>query len=292
VTEPVEKEPEEPEEPETPEETEPAPVVVDTTEPDEPADDDLFAARITAGPGGYRYIYTVHSTPKQLIAEGDPIPFGRSLELTGTSADGAATPLLAPTVDISLEGWLPQFSLLGAEVRYRATWFGVDTESFAQGAEGVDLSWVDTFLTATAKARYRLESGGTTYSAALSGGLVYTAMPIVAEWSPAWTEDRGLWFYPWSFISLYGDATLGVALESGLDARVTMGIGTEAYSGLFATDATLNLSYPLTEMFRAHALYNRLERAVIIPEAADSEEAMITAEDIRSGFSLGIGAAF
>ena len=291
VTEPVVEEPKETEEVSTPE-PDPQPVVDDKSEPADSADDDLFAARITAGPGGYRYIYSVHSTPKQLIAEGDPVPFGRSLELTGTSSDGTATPLLAPTVDISLEGWLPQFSLVGAEIRYRATWFGVDTESFAQGSEGVDLSWLDTFITATAKARYNLEKGGNTYSAAVSGGLVYTSMPIVAEWSPPWTEQRGLWFYPWSFISLYGDASLGVAHESGVDARVSLGIGTEAYSGLFATDATFNVSYPLTDMLRVHALYNRLERAVIIPEAADSKEAMITAEDIRSGFSLGIGASF
>ncbi len=305
VAEPVQEEPATPEQPEPAQAEEVAeePAVAEAAPMPEPAptpsegtatatEDDMLSVRATTGPGGYRYIYTVHSTPKQLVAEGDPIPFGRSLELTGTSSDGEPTPMLAPTLDIAVEGWLPQLPLVGAEIRYRSTWFGVDTEAFAQGSDGIDLSWFDTFITATAKGRYSIESGGMTYTAALSGGFVYTAMPIVAEWSPAWTEDRGLWFYPWSFISLYGDATVGVEMENGLDARIILGMGTEAYSGVFATDTTLNVSYPINDMFSAHAMYNRLQRAIIIPESAESSTAMITAEDIRAGFSLGVGASF
>jgi hypothetical protein len=278
---------------------EPAPVPEPPKEPKAPSAHRWLRGWAALGTAGYRYNYDVNATPRSIVADGNPVPYGESLQLSGDTAaqdgTGDAVPLSVPTVDVHVMGWLPQFEYVGADVRYRTTWFGVETDSFTQPHEGVDMSWVDHFVTATIQARYFHDVDDNRYWIGAQGGIVSTALPLVAMWTPE-GQARGLWFFPWGFTSMYGGVRGGAELGFGLDVLVSGSWGTEAYSGVFASDYDLALAYEVVDHVTVNFGYNRLSRHIVVPECsencADGYGSMVEASDLRSGVYLGVGTAF
>jgi len=266
-------------------------------EPTEPGEHRWIRLRAAMGTAGFRYNYQVNSTPRSLLADGNPVPYSESLELSGDTeaqdGGGDAVPLSVPTVDVHLVGWLPMFEYVGVDARYRSTWFGVETDSFTQPHEGVDMSWADHFVTATVQARYFHDVDGDRYWIGAQGGMVSTAVPLVALWTPE-GQSRGLWFFPWGFTSLYGGVRGGASLGFGLDVLVGGSWGTEAYSGVFASDVDVELAYEVIDHVTVNLGYNRLSRHIVVPECSDCEDtgSMVEVDDLRSGVYLGVGAAF
>jgi len=265
--------------------------------PKEPSDHRWLRARAAIGTAGYRYNYDVNSTPRSIVSDGNPVPYGESLQLSGDTAaqddSGDTVPLSVPTIDIHAMAWLPMFEYIGADVRYRTTWFGVETDSFTQPHEGVDMSWVDHFVTATLQARYFHDVDDNRFWIGAQGGIVSTAVPLVAMWTPA-GQSRGLWFFPWGFTSMYGGIRGGAELGFGLDVLLSGSWGTEAYSGIFASDYDVALAYEVVDHVTVNLGYNRLARDVIVPECSECEDTgnMVEAADLRSGVYIGVGTAF
>ncbi len=254
--------------------------------------------RAAIGPSAYRYAYDVFGTPRYLRAKGDPIPFEESLVLSGdddaVTVGGDPVPLWIPAVDVRLDGWVPGFEYVGFDLRYRTSWFGVETDSFTLAHEGVDMSWVDSFATATARARYYHDAGPHRFWLGVRGGAVYTAVPLVTEWQPAGEPTRGLWFFPWSFISFYGGGQAGAELGMGLDVLVGWSLGTEAYSGIFCNDLDVEASWEFIDHLSVHLGYDRLARHVVVPDSTSSDDtgSMVEVTDTHSGVFLGVGTAF
>ncbi len=275
----------------------PAPVPEPPKEPKSPSGKRWLRARAAIGTAGYRYNYDVNSTPRSIVSDGNPVPYSESLQLSGDTAaqdgTGDTVPLSVPTIDVHAMAWLPMFEYIGADVRYRTTWFGVETDSFTQPHEGVDMSWVDHFVTATLQARYFHDVEDNRYWIGVHGGIVSTAVPLVAMWTPE-GQSRGLWFFPWGFTSMYGGVRGGAELGFGLDLLVSGSWGTEAYSGVFASDYDLALAYEVVDHVTVNVGYNRLARNIIVPECSECEDTgnMVSASDLRSGVYLGVGAAF
>jgi hypothetical protein len=279
---------------------EPQPVVAQpapTEEPKATGDHRWLRFRAAMGPAGYSYNYDVNTTPRSIMSDGNPVPYGESLQLSGDSAaaegTGDAVPLSVPTVDVHLMGWLPMFQYVGLDARYRTTWFGVETDSFTQPHEGTDMSWVDHFVTAGLQARYFYDVGENRYWIGAQGGIVSTSLPLVAMWTPE-GGSRGLWFFPWGFTSLYGGVRGGADLGFGLDVLLSGAWGTEAYSGLFSSDLDLELGYEVIDHLTVNVGYNRLRRHIVVPECSICEDtgSMVEVTDLRSGVYLGVGTAF
>jgi hypothetical protein len=270
------------------------------TEPEQPkADHRWVRLRAAIGTAGYRYNYDVNATPYQFDAEGDPLPYAHSLQLSGDTAaeegTGDVVPLSVPSVDVRLLAWLPMFEYVGLDARYRTIWFGVETDSFTRAQEGPDMTWTDSFFTATLQGRYFYDAGENRYWIGVQGGIASTAVPVVAMWTPE-GQDRGLWFYPWGLTSLYGGIRGGADLGFGLDVLLSGAWGTESYSGIFTSDVDLELAYEVIDHLTVNVGYNRLSRDVIIPErtvdCGDDCGNMVEVTDLRSGVYLGVGTAF
>ncbi len=276
---------------------EPEPVPEPPKEPKEPSDHRWIRARAAIGTAGYTYNYDVGTTPRSIVADGNPVPYGESLQLSGDTAaqegTGDAVPLSVPSIDVHLIGWLPMFEYVGVDARYRSTWFGVETDSFTQEHEGVDMTWIDHFFTATVQARYFHDVNDNRFWLGAHGGLVSTALPIVAMWTPE-GQDRGLWFFPWGFSSLYGGIRGGAELGFGLDVLLSGSWGTEAYSGVFASDYDVALAYEVIDHVTVNVGYNRLGRHIVVPECSECDDtgSMVEVSDLRSGVYLGVGTAF
>jgi adhesin/invasin len=260
--------------------------------------------RATAGVAGYHYDYALEASPLPLDFDNngmvddphDPIPYNRSLELSGSSAstDGTTNPsaLLVPAIDARVDGWLPMFPYIGFEARYRFMSFGVQTDSFTQQHEGVDMTWIDHYANGTVRARYFFDSGDNRFWLGLQGGLVYTAIPIVTNWWPP-DDTQGLWFFPWGFVSLTGGAQAGAEIGQKLDVLLGASLGTEAYSGIFANDFDAEVSYEIVNHLALSLAFNYLSRDVVIPHGSSADAVpMIEVTDSRAGVTLGVGAAF
>ena len=276
---------------------EPAPEPEKEREPRDPGDHNWLLVRAAMGTAGYRYNYDVNATPRNINADGNPTPFGQSLELSGDEAavqgTGDAVPLSIPVIDFRVMGWLPMFQYVGLEARYRGMWFGVQTDSFTEDHPGVDMSWYDNFLTVTGQARYYHDVGENRFWLGAHGGIVYTAVPVVAFWTPE-GQSRGLWFFDWGFTSFYGGVRGGADLGFGLSAVLGGAWGTEGYSGVFCSDIDVELSYEVINHLTVNLGYNRLSRDVIIPETSEGDDTgnMVELIDLRSGVYFGLGAAF
>ncbi|MFH1467045.1 MAG: hypothetical protein ABIO70_21865 [Pseudomonadota bacterium] len=269
-------------------------------EPPKPAGDHRWVrVRAALGTAGYHYNYDVNATPYEFDADGQPLPYAHSLQLSGDTAaqegTGDVVPLSVPTVDVRLLAWLPMFEYVGVDARYRTTWFGVETDSFTRTHEGVDMTWTDSFFTATLQGRYFYDAGENRFWIGVQGGVASTAVPVVAMWTPP-DQDRGLWFYPWGLTSLYGGIRGGADLGFGLDVLLSGAWGTETYSGVFTSDVDLELAYEVIDHVTVNLGYNRLSRDVIIPErtveCGDDCGNMVEITDLRSGVYLGVGTAF
>ncbi len=294
--EPTEQEPTSPaQEPEPTPQTQPQPISSATEQ--EPRHSWL-RARAAVASMAYRYLYTVHDDILDLVADGDPRPYDQTLELSGNenAIDGTEdpTPLAVPGLDILAGAWLPQFPYVGMEARFRTIWYGVDTDSWTEAHEGVDLSWVDHFLTLQLKARYFYDAGDHRFSLGISGGTVSTSVPLVAEWQPSESDPRGIWFFPWGFTSFYGGIQASAELGMGLDIYASGALGSELYSGVFARDFDLELAYTLIDHLSVNLGFNWLKRDVLVPTDTSADEylPMVTAEDKRSGLFLGAGTLF
>ena len=70
--------------------------------------------------------------------------------------------------------------------------------------------------------------------------------------------------------------------------------GTEAYSGVFASDYDVALAYEVVDHVTVNLGYNRLARDIIVPTCSDCEDTgnMVEATDLRSGVYIGVGTAF
>lgn len=282
-----------------------APVVTEPPKPRAPAGDHRWIrARVGMGTGSYHYEYQVKASPLPLDYDNngmqndpnDPIPYDKSLELSGDSASvtGGAAPagLPVPIADLRVSGWLPTFQYIGFDVRYRYLMYGVQTDSFTQPNEGVDMTWIDHFFTGTLRARYYQDVGPNRYWGGLTGGIVYTGIPLVTNWQPP-GQTKGLWFFSWSFISLYAGVQGGAEIGEKIDIQLDAALGTESYSGVFATDLGLEASYEIIPHLSLNAGVNYLSRDVVIPHGgAENAPDMLQATDSRLGFILGVGTAF
>jgi hypothetical protein len=291
----------------TPVASTPAPVVTPPPppKPKAPAGDHRWIrVRANVGTGGYHYEYMVKASPLPLDYDNDgekddpndPLPYDKGLELSGDSASvtGQADPsaLAVPMIDIRASGWVPMFQYVGFDVRYRNTMFGVQTDSFTQPNEGVDLTWIDHFVTGTLRGRYYHDVGPNRFWGGLAGGIVYTGIPLVTNWEPP-GQNKGLWFFSWSFVSLYGGLQAGAEIGTKIDVQADFGLGTESYSGVLATQAGLDAAYELIPHLTLNLGIDYLKRDVVVPHgSADNAPDMLEAVDSRLGFLLGVGTAF
>lgn len=296
--------PTEPTPPVTPEVTQPPVVTQPEPEkvkpPREKGDHPWFHVRGAAGIAGYNYNYQcMGDCSRSFGVEGDPTPYGEDLEISGEDLAAAGDPssMRVPTIDAKIDAWLPFFEYVGVGVRYRTTWFGVQTDSWTEPQPGVDpatidMSWVDHFGTGSLKARYFYDAGPNRFYVAADGGLVMTSFPLVV----LRTVDnvRGLWFYGWPFTTIYAGGEVGAELGFGLDARVAYHIGTEAYTGIFAKDLDVELAYAIFDHVTINAGYNGLDRTIVVPNNTESDVwvEMVNGTDSRRGFMLGLGVAF
>ncbi len=183
-----------------------------------------FRVRVAGVASSYGYQYEVYEQPRPLLAEGDPVPFGTSLSLVGGSRalvpDGEPERMVVPAVDLQLRAWLPMFAYLGADLRFRGSYLGVDTDSFAQAGEGVDLAWFDSYLTAMVQGRYYHDLGDHRVWLGGAVGTVTTALPLPAHWTR--DGERALWFFPWGFTSATFGARGGAELGMGVEVQVEL----------------------------------------------------------------------
>ncbi len=252
--------------------------------------------RGTGGVGSYGFEYVVDSSPRTILADGDPLPYEQSLVLEGADRElvpgGVASKQIVPQTDLRARAWLPGFSYLGADLRYRGHYLAVDTDAFAQYNEGPDLGYWDNFLTALVQGRYYHDLGDTRLWVGAAAGTVTTAVPVPAHWSP----DGGpsaLWFFPWGFTSLYGGLRGGVETGFGLELMAEAGLGTERWTGVFVREQSYELSYEVAEHVTVDLVVDFQARHILVPlEDVEPYEPMVQVYDTRLGANLGVGVAF
>ncbi len=279
--------------------TAPEPVV--TTPPPAPKEPRSVALpwlrlRAAGGVDSYAFEYLVSETPRTLEADGAPRPFEQSLVLEGADRElvpgGTPSNQILPAVDLRARAWVPALPYLGADLRYRGAYLGVDTDSFAQYNEGIDLGWWDSSLTAVAQARYFHDLGEHRLWAGAAFGTITTAMPLPAYWSPDGGEPA-LWFFPWGFTSLYGGLRGGAELGFGLDIMLEANVGTERWTGLFLKEQTLELGYAVGQSLSVNLVLDRVDRGILVPMADEEPyEPMVEVFDQRVGAKLGLGMQF
>jgi len=253
-------------------------------------------ARITGGIGLYGFEYTVDETPRTIEADGDPLPFEQSLVLEGADRElipgGDASRQTLPELDVRLRAWVPSFAYVGADLRYRGHFLGVDTDAFARYNEGIDLGYYDNTLTALVQARYYHDVGDTRLWAGAAAGTVTTAVPLPAYWSP----DGGppaLWFFPWGFTSFYGGVRGGVETGFGLELMLEAGMGTERWTGVFLQEQSYALSYEVVDHVSVDLVVDVTDRHILVPlDEVEPYEPMVQVFDDRIGINLGLGVAF
>ena len=252
--------------------------------------------RATGGVGLYDFEYVVSDDPRTLLADGDPVPYERSLVLEGADRElvpgGEASRQALPEIDLRARGWAPSFAYVGADLRYRGHYLAVDTDAFAQYNEGPDLGYWDNFFTAAVQGRYYHDLGDTRVWAGAAVGTVTTAVPLPAHWSP----DGGapaLWFFPWGFTSFYGGLRGGVETGFGLEFMAEAAIGTERWSGVFLQEQSYELSYEVVEHVTIDLVFDIQARYILVPlEDVEPYDPMVQIYDSRIGAKLGMGVAF
>ncbi len=252
--------------------------------------------RGAAGAGAYGFEYVVSETPRTLLADGDPVPYERSLVLEGSDRElvpgGEASNQWLPQLDLRARGWVPSFAYVGADVRYRGHYLAVDTDAFAQYNEGPDLGYWDNLLTVALQGRYYHDLGSTRLWAGAALGTVTTAVPLPAHWSPDGGEPA-LWFFPWGFTSFYGGVRGGVETGFGLELMAEAAMGTERWSGVFLQEQSYELSYEVVEQVTVDLVVDLQARHILVPlEDVEPYEPMVQIYDSRFGVSLGAGVAF
>ena len=252
--------------------------------------------RGTTGTGVYNYDYVVSADPRTLLADGDPLPYERSLVLDGMDREllsgGDASALVLPEVDLRGRFWVPALAYVGADLRYRGHYLGVDTDSFARYNEGIDLAYWDNFLTVTLLGRYYHDLGETRLWAGLAAGTVTTAIPVPAHWSPD-GGDRALWFFPWGFTSFYGGVRGGVETGFGLELLAEASFGTERWTGVFVQEQSYELGYEVFDHVTVNLVVDLMARHILVPlEDIEPYEPMVQVYDTRLGLNLGFGVAF
>jgi hypothetical protein len=257
-------------------------------------------ARVSGGLASWSYAYDLNTRPAQFDDEGEPTPYGTAgtnLTLEGADRalvpDGEAAPMTIPAWDLRVSGWVPGFAWLGADLRYRGSYFGVDTDSFTADHEGMDLFWLDSHLTISGVGRYYLDLGAQRLWLGAEAGFVASATPVPVLWARDTTEPL-LYFYPWTPGGFLAGGRAGAELGFGLDLEAEVAFGMEPFSSHFIRSQNVELSYEVVDHVAVALIWDRLQRTVIIPiDFADPEAGdMIEVVDARQGLSLGLGVAF
>jgi len=255
-----------------------------------------FHVRGAGGLGLYGFDYVVDESPRTILADGDPLPYERSLTLEGADRElvpgGTASKQALPQMDLRARGWVPSFAYVGADVRYRGHYLAVDTDAFAQYNEGPDLGYWNNFLTATLQGRYYHDLGDNRLWLGAAVGTVTTAVPLPAHWSPDGGE-AALWFFPWGFTSLYGGLRGGVETGVGLELMAEVAVGTERWTGVFVREQSYEVSYEVVDHLTVDLIIDFMARHILVPlNDVEPYDPMVQVYDTRFGANLGLGLAF